>query len=166
MKAEKQGYFTLVRKNELDFCNLVCYFFFLFMWMKLKLLYDLHPYFVQYYKHIILYDIFQMKSQCPCSASSSDFSNVYEFCQAWPPLGLRTPWKLQVMWKKSVGPAVSTVLQCPWHVHWTKRNFLIYLKLSIFLIWCLFNWKYLNSGGWTSYFWRWCHRILPTKGYL
>lgn len=71
------------------------------------------------------------------------------------PQGLWTPWKLQVMWKKSVRPAVSTVWQCPRHVHWIKRNFLIYLKLSIFLIWCWVNWKYLNSGGWTSYFLRW-----------
>lgn len=54
MKAEKQGYFTLVRKNELDFCNLVCYFFFLFMSIKLVLLNDLHPCFIQYFKQIIL----------------------------------------------------------------------------------------------------------------
>lgn len=70
MKAEKQGYFTLVRKNELDFCNLVCYFFFLFLLIKLVLLYDLHPCFIQYYKQIIPCDCFRMKNQCPCLASS------------------------------------------------------------------------------------------------
>lgn len=143
MKAEKQGYFTLVRKNELDFCNLVCYFFFLFLLIKLVLLYDLHACFIQYYKQIIPCDCFRMKNQCPCLASSWDFSHVYEFCQAWPPpLGLWTPWKLQVMWRKNIGPAVSTVWQCRRHVDWINRNFLIYLKLSIFLIWCWVNWKY------------------------